>query len=134
MVRFFQFFSQYLTLSRVAAYNAARIYNLTHKQAADMRTAIGWQKSFILTGEVVYDAFFLQALLLDCMHNESILQLPNTASSARLAEALQARNQRFQGPERPLYNHACNLCCKRRIDGENTTQYSAPKSHIIIPT
>jgi hypothetical protein len=91
-----------------------------------MRNIIGSQKSFILTGEVVYDAFFLQALLLDCMRNKSILQLPNISASVRLAEALQARNQQFQGPGRPYYNHACDLCCKRRVDGENPEQYGVP--------
>lgn len=79
-----------------------------------------WGHSLELRTETVWDAFFLNALILDCHERGETLELANNVpnQASRFEPALQARNERMVGPGQELWNHACNLCCdKREING-----------------
>jgi hypothetical protein len=56
------------------------------------------------------------------MRNNGIFELDNTAAVDRLKLALEERNRRFQGPDRPFYNHARDLCCKKVENKDNADQ------------
>lgn len=92
-----------------------------------------WEHSLDLRTETVWDAFFLNGLILDFYERKQTLELANNApSSARLQPALQARNERMVGPGQELWNHACNICCdKREIDGIIGIYLLHPSKNII---
>jgi hypothetical protein len=113
----------YLDMSfRVSATNSARMYNLdTGDKESHFPTS--WSHNIDMTTETVWDAFFLNALLLDCMEHSISLQLPHNAHdhSTRLREALVRRNEMMVGPGQELWNHACDLCCE--TDENGTRKY-----------
>jgi CxC6 like cysteine cluster associated with KDZ transposases len=65
-----------------------------------------------MTGEHVYDAFFLRALIKYHMSAGSPLVMSNSGVSQaeRLRPLLIARNAIFQGPGRPDWDHCCDSC------------------------
>jgi hypothetical protein len=66
-----------------------------------------------MTGDHVYDAFYLQALILDRRKYGGELTLENSgvmSQAERLQPVLEERNKRFQGPERPEWDHGCDSC------------------------
>ncbi|KAF7976972.1 hypothetical protein HWV62_5047 [Athelia sp. TMB] len=99
----------------VSATNSARIYNL---EAGDRVTRLprDWGHSLDLSTETVWDAFFLNGLILDAKGWNTALELRHDApdQATRLRPALEARNKRMVGPGQELWNHACNICCDRR--------------------
>ena len=105
-------------LSRVSATNSARMYNMDTEDSKS-RFPDSWDHSVDMTTESVWDAFFLNALLLDCKEHLVSLELPHNAHdhSVRLRVALVRRNERMVGPGQELWNHACELCCETDEDG-----------------
>jgi hypothetical protein len=65
-----------------------------------------------MTGEHVYDAFFLRALMKYHMSAGSPLVMSNsgTSQAERLRPLLITRNAIFQGPGQPDWDHCCNSC------------------------
>jgi hypothetical protein len=73
-----------------------------------------WHLQLELTGDHVWDAFFIDALISDCNEHDTLLELDNNVpdQAQRLRPALEARNLSMVGPGQELWNHACELCCK----------------------
>jgi len=93
--------------------NLARIYNLNFKEP---EVRIVWPFELALTGDYVWEAFFIYSLLLDHMEHGTILDLPHAVpdQTIRLRAALEARTLAMAGPGQELWSHACDLCCKYR--------------------
>lgn len=72
--------------------------------------------SLDLTVEIVWDAFFLNGLLLDFTERADSLELAYDAldKATCLKPALESCNERMVGPEQELWNHACEICCDSR--------------------
>lgn len=104
-----------LTAARVSATNSARIYNLEAENRM-VRLPQHWNHSLDLSTETVWDAFFLNGLILDAKERNTALELRHDVSdqATRFRPALEARNERMVGPGHELWNHACNVCCARR--------------------
>ena len=66
-----------------------------------------------LTGELVWNAFYLHALLLDCHRRGATLDLPHRCNQdQRFIEAIDARNDAMVGTGQPMWAHACDECEK----------------------
>lgn len=64
-----------------------------------------------LSGEMVWNAFYLHALLSDAERRNENLQLPHHGSQDKhFAEALCECNQHMKGTGQPLWAHACDGC------------------------
>ena len=82
-----------------------------------------------LTGEVVWHAFYLHALLEDSHRRAVQVQLPHHGKqSERYQSALAARNVRMAGTGQPMWAHACSEC-EKMIPGENPGE---PGSTMIL--
>lgn len=101
-----------LTFNRVSATNAARIYNNECDTSNVNRNGQPTQPT--LTGEQVWDGFFLHSLLLEHSEHGTVLELAHNAhdQAERLRPALEARNAAMVGPGQEMWSHACELCCK----------------------
>ncbi|PIL28517.1 hypothetical protein GSI_08555 [Ganoderma sinense ZZ0214-1] len=83
----------------------AKIYNLSHGTIAAGTSS--------LTSDMVWNAFYLHALLLHHRRFNSVLELPHHGEqNERLAEALNARNEKMVGIGQPHWAHACDDCEK----------------------
>ena len=83
----------------------ARVYNESVATLTDT--------SLPLTGDVVWHAFYLHALLLDCHRHGSQLRVPHHGShSQRYQAVLDKRNQKMAGTGQPMWAHACDECEK----------------------
>jgi hypothetical protein len=130
-------------LCRASASNLARVYNLSHTGSESLRDRILWLATFKMTGDHVYDGFFLHALLLHHQVNKTPLELPNRVDNQadRLRPALEARNKLFQGPGRPSSGHVCEVCSAyKKIDPEsddnslsNLSMYLSAMSRLVTP-
>ena len=103
-------------ICRVFAANNARIYELEH----DIPQVLSWPVSLSLTGELVWDAFFLHGLICDSHDRSKTLVLSDSTHPDRLHEALEARNIAMVGPGQKLWNHACDQCCADEERSEGT--------------
>ncbi|KAI0746250.1 hypothetical protein C8Q80DRAFT_1105775 [Daedaleopsis nitida] len=107
-------FANSMMLSWTSATNCAEIYNLAERPH-DLSVQLSklWKLKPELTTELVWDAFYIHALLLDHQEREFPLELVHNAPShfERLRPALQARNIRMVGPGQEEWSHACKLCC-----------------------
>ncbi|KZV59052.1 hypothetical protein PENSPDRAFT_596144 [Peniophora sp. CONT] len=111
---------EHFTFEMVCAWvsggNNAQIYNLEHRfvDPDDPR----WHTSPLLTGSLVWNAFFTLALLREADEQGAPLVLPNAEDlDERLNGALRARNWRTAGTGQENWNHACSLCCQRFEEG-----------------
>ena len=79
--------SYVLTCLRVSTTNSAQMYNLDMGDK-ESHFPTSWSHKIDMTTETIWDTFFLNALLLDCMEHSLSLQLPHDAHdhSARLVE------------------------------------------------
>lgn len=82
-----------------------------------------------LTSEIVWNAFYLHALLCDKERGEEHLHVPHRGSqNERLNQALAERNLRMAGTGQPQWAHACDDCEKvirtRADDGSETCRTS----------
>ena len=114
------FFDHNWIYHRVSATNNAAIYNLEHEGRARILTE--WPAPSQLTAELVWDGFFLNALLRECQESHRILELTEGGSD-RLNPALERRNIAMVGPGQDLWNHACNLCCSIEKRGGELSEY-----------
>lgn len=65
----------------------------------------------VMTGEMVYDAFFLHGLLLDHFNGHSRLSGPHRGLQRdRLTAALEERNIRMVGTGQEHWAHRCKIC------------------------
>ncbi|KDQ55343.1 hypothetical protein JAAARDRAFT_133990, partial [Jaapia argillacea MUCL 33604] len=78
-----------------------------------------WTYSFDLDGDLVWDAFFLHALVCESTEQGSKLWLSNQGShSNHIENALHDHNAAMAGPGQEQWNHACDLCCAvETVDG-----------------
>lgn len=106
----------------MSATNNARIYNLETEDRVT-RLPEAWEHNLDLSTETVWDAFFLNGLLLDFKERGDTLELAHNVhdQATRLRPALEARTERMVGPGQELWNHACNVCCARRDVGDGTS-------------
>ena len=66
-----------------------------------------------MSSEIVWNAFYLHALLLHHCRRKSTLELPHGgAQSVRFSDALKARNNTMVGIGQPQWAHACDDCEK----------------------
>ena len=101
---------------RVSATNNGRIYDLEH-QDSRRHFPSDWSINPTLTSTLVWDAFFLFALLLDRIELGMSLVLSNQGDqTSRLDPALRERNQSMAGVGRENWNHVCNKCCASKIE------------------
>jgi hypothetical protein len=64
-----------------------------------------------ITDTIIYDAFYLHALLRDKLSRHELLHLPNRGIHNRwFDQAMQERNLRYAGNGQPLWGHACKRC------------------------
>ena len=64
-----------------------------------------------MSSEIVWNAFYLHALLLHHHRKNSTLELPhNGKQSDRFTDALKARNNVMVGIGQPQWAHACDDC------------------------
>jgi hypothetical protein len=67
----------------------------------------------LLTGEVVLEAFFHNAVLRDKCLRREVLSVPHHGPQRhRLDEALEERNRRMVGTGQEMWAHACDRCMK----------------------
>lgn len=73
---------------------------------------VDWAGPREMDCEMVWNAFFLYALLLDHHGREDILRIPHHAATQadRLRPALEARSNRMVGPGQEHWSHACDKC------------------------
>ncbi|PBL01432.1 hypothetical protein ARMGADRAFT_1043343 [Armillaria gallica] len=77
-----------------------------------------------MTGEMVYDAFFLHGLLLDHFNGHSRLSVPHRGLQRdRLTAALEERNIRMVGTGQEHWAHRCKICM-HLFRGEDGKLYS----------
>ena len=68
-----------------------------------------------MTSEIVWNAFYIHALLLHHSRDDSRLHLPHrTEQAERIAAALEARNEHMVGIGQAEWAHACDDCEKIR--------------------
>ena len=96
----------------------AKIYNLSLPETVGERPSI--------TSEIVWNSFYLHALLLHHTRRASQLKVPHSGEQAdRLTAALNARNEQMVGVGQPEWAHACDDCEKiltpENSTGEDTT-------------
>ena len=99
---------------RVSAANNAIIYNTEHEARIQEFPVGRWGTitDASLTSLVVWDAFFLHALILDHDERRTNLILPEQGDQAsRLKGALMARTERFVATGREHWGHMCDICC-----------------------
>ena len=80
-------------ICRVSAANNARIYELEH----DIPQVLSWPVSLSLTGELVWDAFFLHGLICDSHDRSKTLVLSDSTHPDRLHEALEPKRAKSDG-------------------------------------
>ncbi|KAH9829417.1 uncharacterized protein C8Q71DRAFT_888422, partial [Rhodofomes roseus] len=98
--------------------NNAKIYQQQHWES-EARFPLVWPVKPRLDGPMVSDAFFLFALLRDHDEHGTLLVLTNDANhSVRLDSALRQRNLAMVGPGQEQWNHICDRCCARKVDGD----------------
>ena len=84
----------------------ARIYNLSHRGEA-------YPSTVPLSTDVVWDAFWLYALLLWSQRTEQPLVVPHSGEHKdRWTTSLSARNVAMAGTGQALWAHACDQCEK----------------------
>ena len=111
----------------MSATNNAEIYNLEHEAKLQIWTA--WPAPSQLTTELVWDGFFLNALLQEYKEHHRILELTEGRSD-RLNPALERRNIAMVGPGQEMWNHACDLCCSiEKRGGEESECFIALLVH-----
>ncbi|TCD59926.1 Hsp70 chaperone [Steccherinum ochraceum] len=109
--------SNCMTFAWVSASNHAAIYNMEHTSARNA-FPVDWSNIPELTTILVWDAFFLHALLLDAQERGDHLVLDNSSDQdRRLDPALEARTRRVAGPYREYWNHVCQKCCQQNDSG-----------------
>ena len=90
------------SISSASGETIARIYNLS---------LVSDNQPHPLTGDVVWNAFYLRSLLDDHARRDALLDLPHGgAHSERFGAALHARNERMAGVGQPHWAHACDDC------------------------
>ncbi|RDX40837.1 hypothetical protein OH76DRAFT_1504468 [Lentinus brumalis] len=99
-----QVFRSQMALCHASGEIVAKCYNLGLCDLPDARQ---------LSGDTVWHAFYLHALLLDSTRRSDPLRVPHSGVHAeRLQRALEARNLRMAGVGQPEWAHACDLCEK----------------------
>jgi hypothetical protein len=111
---YFVFSMSLMTTNRTSATNCARIYNTdaTHEHVRKSLPTV-WATRLQLDCRDIWNGFFLNSLLIDCLERSTYLELPHNAPSqeVRFRDALRARNLRMAGTGQDEWNHACDLCC-----------------------
>ncbi|KAI0313487.1 hypothetical protein OF83DRAFT_1175635 [Amylostereum chailletii] len=111
-------FTNSMVCAWVSASNNGRIYDLEHGEAR-VRFPAAWSVSPSMTVTIVWDAFFLLALIRDHKERGNQLRLTNVGDqSKRLEEALNAWNILMAGQGQECWNHACDRCCAIEVKGE----------------
>ncbi|KAK7039107.1 hypothetical protein VNI00_010291 [Paramarasmius palmivorus] len=103
-----------------SAQSIARVYNRTLGRT---NQNLPWNGalSAALDADLVYESFFLHALLRDHQKQNSILSVPHGSNQRRwLDQALQERNLRIAGNGQPLWAHACKKCMKIQVKDDGT--------------
>lgn len=92
-------------MSSASGDGCAKIYNLSLRKLSS--------NSHKMTSEIVWNAFYVHALLLHHARRDSHLQVPHHGEqSDRLATALKVRNEQMVGVGQPQWAHACDQCEK----------------------
>lgn len=101
------------------------MYNIEAEDRA-ARLSQDMSHSLDLSTETVWDAFFLNGLLLDFKERYDTLELEHNVHdhATRLRPAIQARNERMVGPGQELWNHACEICCAIEESDDCTSKCS----------
>jgi len=118
-------FEMSMVCAWVSASNNARIYNQEHPDC-DWQFPARHPVSNSLSGEIVWDTFFMHCLLRDHCEKSppAVLLLSNIGlSDGRLRPALQARNLAMVGPGQEQWNHACDLCFASEENGDGISRW-----------
>lgn len=128
------YISLFLTKERSSATNCARVYNLSIGDYTCSRQHTYGLSNTEMTSDHVWDAFFIYGLILEASRSDERLSLPNkdTQHHDRYAAALQLRNNKYQGPSRPGWNHCCNLCARIVNRAEGRGKWSIPILSTLI--
>ncbi len=94
----------------------ARIYNMSLADEPGTRA---------ITSDIVWNAFYLHALILHKAQRNRSLSLPHTGAHAeRLNDALHERNILMAGTGQAQWAHACDDC--EKVFRENPQDQSSP--------
>ena len=88
-----------------------------------------------MSSEIVWNAFYLQALLVHHDRHNSVLELPHGENqTGRFTAALDARNKEMVGIGQPQWAHACDECEKSVVidtdQGPTSGMYRCPRVRI----
>ncbi|KAI5833692.1 hypothetical protein K523DRAFT_218645, partial [Schizophyllum commune Tattone D] len=110
------YFEQEMAFQHASAAALAQVYNATLNQAGvRMRSRL----QVDITADIIYDAFFIHALLRDCALRDEQLSLPHHGPHhRRLDEALLARNTRMWGTGQKQWAHTCKVCTELSYDSQ----------------
>ena len=101
----------------------AKIYNLSLPETVGEHPSI--------TSEIVWNSFYLHALLLHHTRHASQLKVPHSGEQAdQLTAALNARNEQMVGVGQPEWAHACDNC-EKILRPENSTEEDTTWSKYI---
>ncbi|KDQ58768.1 hypothetical protein JAAARDRAFT_69191 [Jaapia argillacea MUCL 33604] len=110
-------FTNFMLVAWVSAQNGANIYNFALAANSLCRPTI-WPSglTFNLSGEQVWRAFFLNALLRDWTERGLVLVLPDSGDhDSRLKHAMDIRNHLMIEHGQPEKMHACQVCPLRAV-------------------
>ncbi|KAI0740570.1 hypothetical protein C8Q76DRAFT_608605 [Earliella scabrosa] len=99
-----QMFRMQMAFAHASGETVARMYNLGVSTDPDAHN---------LTGDLVWNAFYVHSLLLNCHRRGEQLDVPHRCHQAdRFLDAINSRNDDMVGTGQPLWAHACDDCEK----------------------
>jgi hypothetical protein len=115
--------------SAASATAIARIYNLELGKRSQLPASYRTQTT--LDPQIIWDSFFLHALLKEWHEKEAILEFPHsgTTQEQRFRALLKERSDSFVGFGQEAWSHACDKCftTTKRPDGQ-TGKFSLTRS------
>ncbi|KAJ7510392.1 hypothetical protein B0H11DRAFT_1701987, partial [Mycena galericulata] len=102
------YFEAQMAISHATFQGIARVYNTALNDSLIPNASLLKHE---LTGDLVLDSFFLNALLRDKQKRKEALSIPHGGyQNHRLDQALSERNYRMAGTGQDHWAHACNKC------------------------
>ncbi|KAG2120003.1 hypothetical protein BD769DRAFT_1672044 [Suillus cothurnatus] len=120
-----ELFKTAMDVSWTSATNCARLYNMCLSQGK--QTPEGYHIKFEITGDHVWDAFVITALLKDSKHRMHSLTVPQTGDQRdRFTKAMMDRNCRIRlyGYE-DVCRHHCNRCTRMYANDQGVTTHKS---------
>ncbi|KAH8797228.1 hypothetical protein DL96DRAFT_1825368 [Flagelloscypha sp. PMI_526] len=128
-------FVNLLVMSWTSATNFARVYELSMTDTEVIDAASNdWQgRSFRMTTDNVWNAFFILALLEDHQLRDSVLIVPNEGSQPlRFQEAIAERNYRIRTHGQVEKSHFCDKCCRWIEENDRAGERKVRKVHALV--